>query len=590
MLKKNNNSRLRSKYDEKFIYFIQLWGELLDGRTSDIYQYKILNTFLSLKELNFVLDNTMNGLYNSRHNLDDCKEETLLLLQEDDIIKKIDLHLYNSLLDRLGNPLKEKSSQIALKAQLGIVIRKLETTYLTEVFDTLKNDLLSGNNDSINKHTNMLVSQCLNNGWSTKALHETIRFLTNEASFECQWNKFQNILYNIVDIVHHVYIEVSIQTTSAEKKNLALEEFEKLGFEIYNSEKIKSKYANIDLGTNINKEKNYLFIDANKPDVYSSALYGLREISDGINLLSFYNLINAWNVGTVSIFVINPVTKYSKVFPAETLYKPNEYLDITGKIFESTKEIFSELPDSNIAEKLSGAFAYTNISRTSFFQEAKFINLWVALESLVRTDLFSDIITNLKEIIPAALCKRYLFRVIRNFIEDCERCGVELIFIDGTVVDVKKKQEAVITMLKIFKDSVIFDELKIKANDNNLLLQRIKDIHLLVNDQEVLKRKIKNHYIKIKWQLQRLYRIRNEIAHSAKQKNLSTIHIEHLFEYLSMIILEIVATTKSSDVKNIEEIFCKFIDNYSCMIKLFETKNNNIITDCILETGIANFV
>ena len=53
------------------------------------------------------------------------------------------------------------------------------------------------------------------------------------------------------------------------------------------------------------------------------------------------------------------------------------------------------------------------------------------------------------------------------------------------------------------------------------------------------KRKIENHYRHIYWQIQRLYRIRNEIAHAALREQVSLIvYLEHLYHYLSTYISE----------------------------------------------------
>lgn len=145
------------------------------------------------------------------------------------------------------------------------------------------------------------------------------------------------------------------------------------------------------------------------------------------------------------------INKYHRPVTAEELYRTYDYLDSSGKVFDSTRKIFTDDKKERLQLKLQGVFGYTNISRASLFQEEKYMNLWIALESLSRTKMYGDIISNIKEILPAALCLRYLYR------------------------------------------------------------------------------KIENHHRKIEWQVQRLYRFRNEVAHTALQENTSLIiYIEHL--------------------------------------------------------------
>ena len=109
-----------------------------------------------------------------------------------------------------------------------------------------------------------------------------------------------------------------------------------------------------------------------------------------------------------------------------SLSAAQEYLDSSGRVFESTRKIFADETKRAICDRLQGAFSYTNISRSSLFQEEKYMNLWVALESLARTDMYSNIISNVKETVPAAICIRYIYRIVRNFAEDCKRCRVDL--------------------------------------------------------------------------------------------------------------------------------------------------------------------
>ena len=594
MLKKSNNTYLKEKYPNQLVYFIQLWGELLDARTIDIYQHNIMNAFLAMKELLQVAEDTLRGVYESPHNLEDCRNETAALLKDDDIIEKINPQLHNSLRNRIHAKIESKENRIGLCAQLRSSLRHIESNYLNTIFSELKNDIHTEQTKQINKHTKMLVSQCIHDGWSQKALMEMSRFLRKEEgdgdSFEEKWSKFRDVLSAAEGVLHEVYIELSIQTTSAEKKETVIRELSSMGCPLLRGVDIMGKY-DMDLSSLVNSNKTYLFIEQHSHDVYSAAIKSLQDISDKINLISFYGLINFWNISDTTIFVVNPVTKYRRSFAAESLFVPYEYIDITNRVFEKTKDIFSNRDENNITEKLSGAFAYTNISKASMFQEARFINLWVALESLVRTDLYKDIITNLKEVVPAACARRYLFSVIRNFIEDCKRCEVTLAFDTYENIDIENKQESVEKMLYVFSQVNLYNELYNKTAVNSLLQERCSEIHELVSDCEKLKTRLENHYKMIKWQIQRLYRIRNEITHSAVQRGLSTVHIKHLFSYLTTTILEIIAVENKGHFKNLDEIYCKITGDYSCAVELLShERNNSVIKDTILKSGFIDLL
>ena len=57
MIKKDLNCDLQRKgVERKYFFFLQLWHELLDQRTLDIYQYRLFNTYSALNELVSVIN------------------------------------------------------------------------------------------------------------------------------------------------------------------------------------------------------------------------------------------------------------------------------------------------------------------------------------------------------------------------------------------------------------------------------------------------------------------------------------------------------------------------------------------------------
>lgn len=290
--------------------------------------------------------------------------------------------------------------------------------------------------------------------------------------------------------------------------------------------------------------------------------------------------------------VINNITKYHKGFNAEQVYKTYDYLDSSGNIFEYTKSIFRDENKMALREKLTGAFRYANISRASLFQEEKYMNLWVALESLARTRMYTDIISNVKQTVPAAMSLRYVYRIVRNYVEDCIRCKVEFDF-PGYDIDMKQesKQELVKKTIHVFRTPNLYDILLEKSEVNSLLKYRTETVYRILNDKAVLKDKVKNHHDRVEWQIQRLYRIRNEIVHSALQNEASLIvYIEHLYDYLSMYITEIVTNLSDRKESTLEEILAVIRDNYDVFIAFMEKGEYELIDEKVVKTGVINLI
>ena len=108
---------------------------------------------------------------------------------------------------------------------------------------------------------------------------------------------------------------------------------------------------------------------------------------------------------------------------------------------------------------------------------------------------------------------------------------------------------------------------------------------------EIMKNKVKNHHDRVEWQIQRLYRIRNEIVHSALQNETSLItFIEHLYDYLSTYIAEIVTCISQENKATLEEALVAMKDNYDVFMALIDQNEQMIIEENVMKTGVINLI
>ena len=95
MLKGSNNSQLKHiNIQDIYIPFYQIWQELFDSRTLDVYQYRVMNSLYALIELESVILKTIEGLYITDHNIDVCREE-LIYSKRDSVFVKYSKALLN---------------------------------------------------------------------------------------------------------------------------------------------------------------------------------------------------------------------------------------------------------------------------------------------------------------------------------------------------------------------------------------------------------------------------------------------------------------------------------------------------------------
>lgn len=555
MLKNQNDEQLKQRgINEKVIPFYQVWKELVNAKTLDIYQYRILTSLSALEELAEVLEKTIKGVFTNDANVEACREETIYILNADLIIEKYYKAIGNRLKFALGSKPKADAEKTRLLAQVKYAINKMVPTYEENAVEELKNSIIAGNMKEIAFYANIVASQSAHNGWSTQALNDLLRFFMEEKKFDEQWELFKNTILNREKKSHDVLIHIPFRNQSYGDNSDTLGILKNLGMDICTYEKLTRDYSSIcDITSLLKAEKKYFRVNVLAFDIYSAAHIAIRELSDILNMASFYNLVSAWDLSSVSIVVINDVT---------------------------------------LREKLTGAFGYANISRASLFQEEKYMNLWVALESLARTRMYSDIITNVKKTVPAAMSLRYIYRIVRNYVEDCIRCRVVFDFPEHCI-DMKQetKQKLVKETIEVFRDSELYDLLLQKCKVNSLLRYRTERVYEILNDSKMLKTKVKNHHDRIEWQIQRLYRIRNEIVHSALQNETSLItYIEHLYDYLSIYITEIVTCMSEGKEGTLEETLAVIKDNYDVFIALIEQNDQLLIEEKVVKTGVINLI
>ena len=106
--------------------------------------------------------------------------------------------------------------------------------------------------------------------------------------------------------------------------------------------------------------------------------------------------------------------------------------------------------------------------------------------------------------------------------------------------------------------------------------------------------RIDNHYINVKRQIGRLYRIRNEIAHSALNDTIPLLqYIEHLEDYLTTFVSEVVQCWESHRNSDVEEIFEMIKDNYKEYSDIRSAKkqaNPKALLDGLRTTGIISLI
>ena len=184
------------------------------------------------------------------------------------------------------------------------------------------------------------------------------------------------------------------------------------------------------------------------------------------------------------------------------------------------------------------------------------------------------------------MCIRYIYRVVRNFSEDCIRCGIPNDSALSINMQLLNKKALVQQLISIFRDPQNYAILYARCEKSMLLQYRCAEIHRLLNDREAIRTKFEHYTRKIRRHIQRLYRIRNEITHSAFREDKSlVIYIEHMYSYLAQLVSEVVYYIEHKNVESVEEAFAILLENYNTYMELL--KENAMPINEVLPIGIV---
>lgn len=580
---------------EKYHLLFQVWKELTDLRTMDSYQYRMMNSLSSLHELNTVIEQKLNRYVNTNHSVDECKEEAALLIGKDIVIKE-HFPAITGILNKHLHQKTETDAQLrALQHQITYCYNIVSKNYIQLLVAALEKDIDETNKAGIINKANMIISYCAWIGWSTQALYQLVDLLSGSVSDETKWTVFLDKILSDQADNYVVFIPMLLRykSTGLEKREMKArtqKEISDLGIPVRTRESLLEAYVISD--DSDNRHDHYFEISVTAFDYYAACYNAIDKCADALNVLSFYNYIEAWDTQNMVFVAYNTQSKTKKQIKEQKLFFTYEYLESSQRIYKASKRLFLS-PSTLINKKLRATYAYVNIGRGSRSQEEQFMNLWVALESLCRSSVYENVISNVLETVPPALCYRYMYQHFRNFYEDCHRCGIGLNLLSQSSSSDGKNHRIVKEILEVMQDNDRYKELLEKCQINDLLAYRCMYLCRFATDKTEFVQKILEHHATVKKQLSRLYRIRNDIAHSASTANGSLrLYIEHLSDYLSCFVSEVVTCAEKKNEDSIEIVFEMIKDNYCMFCEYASIKKDGgyAMLDDLFASGIISLL
>lgn len=521
------------------LFFAQRLDELLWDYTLDSYKPATLNAPTLCREALTLIADIENNLIDET-NLNHVLEELIWSIQNDPVAKSLlDLEVasYFPSIDA------EKLNKPELKRKLEVLAKSLTPyRYLFCCFDKLMQSVQNAEKKSIDSTLRNTVTTLVNIGISKKYLFEKTQefFFSHEGPQITSHHCLEDFLKIIQPKSHtfDVYFLAS-SLISQVKDSIS-------SFSMKLLETLPDDVATVATKNNLVKTDDYVYVvvnDLNGFDVYSiqaAATSRLEQLSDLFTLfhhrekITFHSkLIISQCCLEVPVCVSTAKGAMDKPYdmPANKASKDLNLLIRSIGLNGASFKKFNRVAD------LHGLCVETDVV------ENQLVNLWTCLETLVPHRTNQAKIASVVDAMIPFLSLNYIKQLVSRLAHDLitwRRWTVKKILNRVETEGNSSITEKLIALLCVPANESLREELYRELGDFQLLRFRAYTLSKLLGNPQKILSALDSHERKVRWQIRRIYRTRNQIVHAASKP--SYIHglVENGHQYLDLILFEVM--------------------------------------------------
>jgi hypothetical protein len=532
--------------------FISKGSELLYKGSLDTYRLKLHNPKTVIEELVSVCKSSF--LTNNDYAQASASELTTLLNEENDGLKFVKVNR-KYFLELLKNTKKENYNRIIQACKL---VLSDNTNYQEFLFDEIEKTLLTfdetqAENIVHNEQKKLLLQltylfvELINKGFTKQYLYKLFQVIfiyKNEHDwlFEERYSDWKSLRdrpkenYTIIfNMVGNDFQISQLQKIDDRYEGMNSKSRKKL-------EKIVSERVKNFL--NDNKMGKLISMTISAFDHYKALEISREKLSRDLDLyhLGLNSHIFEIDFQAAVIGTINP--EKSSTIPVN--YQIDGYLNKSAEPFDRLLQKVTKIKSNNIDDesydKIFSAIRYLRTGSESPELETKLLNYWIGLEYIF-TSVNSEekTIDRIRKYYPICHSLVYAKRNLFDFHKSIIRHGISD----------KIKDFDFNPSIEYLTKHKTYDEILVNST-NELLKFRALYFQKWVEDPSNIANALKKHSDNLKWNLTRLYRIRNEIVHNAAIKNGIYVNISHMKYYLTFILNSILdfMSNDSIDIDN----------------------------------------
>jgi len=440
----NNSDILRfGHFNDNQIFFIQRWLEVLNSNTHGRYSIKFLNSHQSLREVVSICEGIINGdIKQNDIHIQLAIEEARSIVDKDKLFER-ESNTYYKIVARCLQSVPKATQTPKLYSiiyQLRYVIEHLDTFYLEWIVERLKLLLFDNdytckkemkNLDEINNLILNLVSELLGKGWSVKRLYELIKEdLLQQQDDTQKWDKFISSIMKEVETYTCIFRFKSLPKQTLQEKMI------QLNLDLLYGRSILETYSDSQLSSHISSGQPYLRVIISAYDQHSAINSAWFQIAEKLNVLRFYG----YSIPEISkaAIVIGPDGKTFSRNIQVSLLSGIKKFKAPDILIDRIRDQLNKSDEVSINRKIKSLFEFNRISEESLSPQSAFLNLWIALESFVQTKEREGGIDNVKMVVGTTTSYNYIYSLVKNFVEDCDRCMLEINLEKGKIIKIGK--------------------------------------------------------------------------------------------------------------------------------------------------------
>jgi hypothetical protein len=176
-------------------------------------------------------------------------------------------------------------------------------------------------------------------------------------------------------------------------------------------------------------------------------------------------------------------------------------------------------------------------------------------------------------VVSTTASHNYIYSLVKNFLEDCNRCNL-VINNESDGKPILNGRTKAFEVLPFLLDDKRQKQIIKCCDEKNILLgYRYRQLWKILNDGKKASKMINIHKENVTRHIQRLYRVRNAIVHSADANYNINLFIRHLSEYIEATMSVVLHRLENDDFAKLEEVFPMVRDSVESTIEVLKSSN-----------------